>query len=47
MPYTTYIDYYGVHQFARGTTAQLPVVPIHKTALRTVTVILIIFISTF
>jgi hypothetical protein len=43
---------YNIHRlvwdsFARGTTGQLPIVPIHKTALRTVTVILIIFISTF
>ena len=29
--------------FARGTTEQLPIVPIHKTALRTVTVILLHF----
>jgi hypothetical protein len=38
---------YNIHRlvwgsFARGTTAQLPIVPIHNTALRTVTVILII-----
>jgi hypothetical protein len=33
--------------FACGTTGQLSIVPIHKTALRTVTLILIIFISTF
>jgi hypothetical protein len=43
---------YNIHRlawgaFACGTTGQLPIVPIHKTALRTVTVILIIFISTF
>ena len=38
---------YNIHRlvwgsFARGTTAQLPIVPIHNTALRTVTIILII-----
>jgi hypothetical protein len=43
---------YNIHRlvwgsFARETTGHLPIVPIHKTALRTVTVILIIFISTF
>jgi hypothetical protein len=43
---------YNIHRltwgsFACGTTGQLPIVPIHKTALRTVTVILITFISTF
>jgi hypothetical protein len=43
---------YNIHRlvwgsFARGTTGQLAIVPIHQTALRTVTVKLIIFISTF
>ena len=38
---------YNIHRlawgsFACGTTGQLPIVPIHKTGLRTVTVILII-----
>ena len=43
---------YNIHRlawgsFAFGTTGQLSIVPIHKTALRTVTLILIMFISTF
>ena len=44
---------YNIHRLlARGsfacvTTGQLSIVPIHKTTLRTVTLILLIFISTF
>ena len=43
---------YNIHRlawssFAFGTTGQLSIVLIHKTALRTVTLILIMFISTF
>jgi hypothetical protein len=43
---------YNIHRlawgsFAFGTTGQLSIVPIHKTALRRVTLILIMFISTF